>query len=398
MDADVVVVGAGPAGSTISACLAQYGYDVILVDRATFPRDKACAEYLSPACSPILARLGVLEAVLAAAPQRLHGMRITDYRGRSCVGRFLEDGKPLEGLALPRLTLDALLVQHAASLGVSVRTGVWIRQALVRDQQVYGVSGVCHGKSLTIQARLVIAADGLHSILGRRLGVIRRVRRLRHIALVTHYAQVDNAQPFGEMFLIPYGYIGLAPVSPEVMNVSLVMRTTQIGRSHGTTEQVLERALSAHPELRQRFTHASRMKPILSLGPMAQRTIRPRHAGILFIGDAAGFFDPFTGQGIFLALHSAQLAAATAHRILESGDTSAQHARHYFSTYRRTYEEKRRVSELIQLGLRIPLLANRVIKRLAQQPALAHTLIGVTGDVLPPAAVLSWRFARRLLC
>jgi geranylgeranyl reductase family protein len=396
VDADVVVVGAGPAGSTVSAYLAQFGYAVVLVDRATFPRDKACAEYLSPACSPILARLGVLDAVLAAAPQRLHGMRITDYRGRSCVGRFL--AADTEGLALPRCIFDTLLVQHAASLGVSVRTGVWIRHVLVRDQHVYGVSGLCDGKLFTVQARLVIAADGLHSTLGRRLGVIRRVRRLQHVALVTHYAQVDNPQPCGEMFLIPFGYIGLAPVGPEVMNVSLVMRTTQFGKAHGTREQVLERALSAHPELRQRFTHATRLKPILSLGPMAQRTLRPHHTGILFIGDAAGFFDPFTGQGIFLALYSAQLAAAAAHRILQSGDTSGWHARRYFQTYQQTYGEKRRVSELIQLGLRLPPLANHVINRLAQQPTLAHTLVGVTGDVLPPGAVLSWRFARRLLC
>ena len=113
MEADVLVVGAGPAGAAVSILLARQGYRVLLVDRATFPRDKACAEYLSPACNHLLAQLGVLEAVLAASPQRLQGMRVTDHRGRSCWGRFVHQGQCLYGLALPRLVLDHLLVQQA---------------------------------------------------------------------------------------------------------------------------------------------------------------------------------------------------------------------------------------------------------------------------------------------
>ena len=88
MDADVLVVGGGPAGAAVSILLARQGHRVILLDRATFPRDKACAEYLSPACTGLLQQLGVLDALLAQAPRRLQGMRITDYRGRSCWGRF----------------------------------------------------------------------------------------------------------------------------------------------------------------------------------------------------------------------------------------------------------------------------------------------------------------------
>lgn len=397
MEADVLVVGAGPAGTAASILLARQGYRVLLVDRATFPRDKACAEYLSPACNPLLAQLGVLEAVLAASPQRLHGMRVTDYGGRSCWGRFVQQGQALYGLALPRLVLDQLLVQQACREGVELHTGLWVRQPLLDGQRVGGIQGVQAQRQVTVRARLVIAADGLHSTLARRLGLVRRVRWLQHVALVTHYAGVHPLQPWGEMFLIPSGYIGLAPVSDTLVNVSVVVRAAHLAAAQQQPADFVALTVQDHPELRQRFAQAVRAKKLLVTGPMAQRTACPQHDGILFIGDAAGFFDPFTGQGIYLALHSAVLAATVAHCALRRGDLSARNLRSYVLAHQRAFRDKYRLSALIQLGLRIPWLANHVIGRLARCPALADTVVGVAGDFLSPKTVLSWRFATQVL-
>jgi geranylgeranyl reductase family protein len=397
MTPEVVVVGAGPAGAAVSILLARQGHRVVLLDRAHFPRDKACAEYLSPACSALLADLGVLEPIQAAHPQRLQGMRIIDYQGRACVGHFVHHGQAMHGLALPRYVLDHLLVQQAGAAGVEIRTGYGVRQPLRCGRRICGVAGRHRGKADTLQAQLVIAADGRHSVLGRRLGVIRHVRWLQHIALVTHYTGVEPMHPWGEMFLLPRGYIGLSPVAQNVMNVSLVLQKQALRRARCKPEGLLAAALQAHPELQQRFAQATQVKPILATGPMAQRTRCPSQDGILFIGDAAGFFDPFTGQGIYLALKSADLAAAVAHHALSTGDTSAACLRQYYLAYHRMYDDKYRLSALIQLGLRLPWLANWTIQRLAQAPDLADTVVGVTGDFLPPQSVLSWNFARRLL-
>lgn len=394
MDADVLIVGAGPAGAAASILLARQGYKVLLVDRATFPRDKACAEYLSPACTPLFAHLGVLDKILSTSPQRLQGMRIVDYHGQDCWGRFLQHGEALEGLALPRLLLDHLLVQQACQTGVELRTGFRVRQPLLSGQHVCGVHGQQRTQSVTLRARCVIAADGRLSTLARRLQLVRRIKWLQHIALVTHYQGVHPVRPWGEMFLLPTGYLGLAPVGDNLMNVSLVTHKHHFRAAH--PEAFFEATLQSHAELRQRFAHATRVKGFLTVGPMAQRTVCPPYDGILFIGDAAGFLDPFTGQGIYLALHSAYLAAMTAHHALSHGDVSQQSLRQYYDAHHHAFRHKYRLSTLIQLGIRVPWVADRVINRLARTPTLADTIVGVVGDFLSPQEVLSWRFATRL--
>jgi menaquinone-9 beta-reductase len=396
MEPDVLVVGAGPAGAAVSILLARQGYHVLLVDRATFPRDKACAEYLSPACTSFLAQLGVLDAILTAAPQRLRGMRVVDHRGRSCWGRFIQGGQCLYGLALPRLVLDHLLVEQACREGVELRTGFWVRQPLLDGQRVCGVSGQQAQYRETVRAKLVIAADGVQSTLARRLGLVQPIHWLQHVAFVTHYAGVHPVRPWGEMFLIPSGYIGLAPVSDTLVNVSVVVRAAHLAAARKTSQTFFAQTVQAHPELRQRFAQAIRVKNLLTTGPMAQRTAYPQQDGIMFIGDAAGFFDPFTGQGIYLALHSAALAATVAHRALCRGALSADALRSYFLAHRQVFRDKYRLSALIQLGLRVPWLANRVIERLARRPSLADIVVGVAGDFVSPKAVLSWRFATQV--
>jgi flavin-dependent dehydrogenase len=196
------------------------------------------------------------------------------------------------------------------------------------------------------------------------------------------------------MFLLPTGYLGLAPVGENLMNVSLVTHKRHFQAAH--PEAFFEATLRSHAELRQRFAHATRVKDFLTVGPMAQRLVCPPYDGILFIGDAAGFLDPFTGQGIYLALHSAYLAAKTAHHALSHEDVSRQNLRPYYDAHHHDFRHKYRLSALIQLGLRVPGVADRVINRLARTPTLADTVVGVAGDFLSPREVLSWRFATRL--
>ena len=202
--------------------------------------------------------------------------------------------------------------------------------------------------------------------------------------------------PGETIFLIPSGDVGLAPVSDALINVSVVVCAAHLAAAQKTSQAFFAQTVQAHPELRQRFARTIHIKGLLTIGPMAQCTACPQQVGIMFRGDAAGVFDPFTSQGIYLALHSVTLAAAVAHRAVCNGALSADALRSYFLAYRQAFRDKYRLSTLIQLGLCVPWLANPIIDRLARRSMLTDIVVGVAGDCVSLTVVLSWRFAAQV--
>ncbi|HET9981870.1 MAG TPA: FAD-dependent oxidoreductase, partial [Ktedonobacterales bacterium] len=170
---DVAVVGAGPAGSAAATHLARAGWRVVIVDRGVFPRDKPCAESLSPAVEPLLTELGALERVLEDHPARLRGFRVYAPNSRSFHGDYagVRDvtGKSIHetGLVVARLRLDAALLEAARQAGAVVREG-WRLATFAREDAAWRLRPVTGDE---IRARLLIAADGVHSTVARRLGL-----------------------------------------------------------------------------------------------------------------------------------------------------------------------------------------------------------------------------------
>jgi len=395
--ADVVVVGAGPAGAATAILLAGVGHAVTLLDRARFPRDKICGEYLSPEVSRVLDRLGVLKAVEAGA-RPLRGMRITAPDGTEVVGDYPCDG-PWRGyrnhaLAAPRRHLDAVLVERARDLGVTVREGVRVTDLLTAGRRVIGVEAVRTGDGAPparIPARLVVGADGRTSVVARRLGLLRPHPWLRRVALVAYVEGVPGDPERGEIFLAPPTYSIVNPVTDRVVNLSLVVPLAAARRERADLGGYFDRATRALPGLGSRLRAARRLGPVRALGPLAYRAAVPAHDGVVLVGDALGFLDPFTGEGIYTALRSAELAAEVAGPALGAGDLAAAalapaHARRAAALAR-----KGRVAVLLQLVIARRRLATRVVHRLARRPAVLATLMGVVGDFVPPGEILNPR-------
>ena len=395
MKYDAIVVGAGPAGSAVAILLAEHGHSVLLLDKAAFPRPKLCGEYLSPEASRILDRLGVLKAVDTAGAVPLRGMRITAPDGTVLEGRYPTEG-PYRGyrdhaLAIPRLTFDQILLDRARALPVEVRERHRVEDLLLDGDRVVGVRGVGpDGAGFEARSPLVVGADGRQSLVARRLDLIES-HALRRMALLTYVEGIGGFRDLGEIYVDPPDYAILNPVAPGTVSLSLVVPLRHATPYSGKLDAFFHARLKQLDHLRPRIATMRPVGPVAALGPLAYRVKPPRHAGVLLVGDAAGFYDPFTGEGIYTALRSAELAAEVGHRALVRGDCSRAVLAPYRRARRQAFRDKERVTRLLQMVIGRRWLANLVAHRLVRRPDLLGLLMGVIGDFVPPRALLSPR-------
>ncbi len=375
---DVIVVGAGPAGSATARLLAKAGARVLLLDRARFPREKPCSEYLSPESTRVLERLGaeVLDAVAAAAPARLTGMRVVAPSGTGVVGRF-----DTFSFALPRTTFDSILRDAAEAAGAEVREGVKVEELVYDGGAVGGVvaRATGNGKRETIRARVVVGADGLRSVVARRLGKVIRTAPYR-VAFTAHVADACDVDDLGEMHVGRPGYVGLGPIGAGVTTVALVLPLAEARRGERFFDE-----LNRFPGVAGRFDPRRIVRRVLATGPFARWSRRPAANGALLVGDAADFFDPFTGQGIYSALRGAELAAAAIVDTLATGARLQRYAR----ARRREFAGKWLLERLIGVAVGWPALIERVVGRLIRRPELADLLVRATGNCIPARAALA---------
>lgn len=389
---EVLVVGGGPAGAATAIRLAGLGRDVVLIDRARFPRDKSCSEYGSPATVAELAALGIDHALEASSWTRLGGSSVTAPHGARLAGRFAEVAPAgrARGLALPRRALDAMLLQAARDAGVTVHEATQLVElapaAAGREARLRTGGG-----SATVRARVVVGADGLQSRVASLTG-LRRRGGLRRVALVAHVHGVTGLGDAAEMHVGRLGYVGLNPLEGDLANVALVMPASRAAAMRGTLGERLAAGLAGFPALVGRVPLDALAGPVRAIGPFDARCRRSVADGTLLVGDAAEFFDPFTGEGICSALIGARLAAPVIDAALDEGGAVRRAA---LAPYRRArlaaFAGKWMVERMIGYAMLQPALFDRAVDRIARR-GLASTLVGVTGHVLPARRVLNPAF------
>lgn len=399
---DAIIVGAGPAGCSAATFLAQRGFEVLVIDKARFPRDKVCGDGLSAPSLAVLDRMGVARKLEDSNPWRIDNIMVSAPSGAV----FKEPNPRVPGLrdygyVVPRRELDALLFEHASGLrGVTTLLGCRVTGLLHHDGHVDGVTAQVDGRELEIRGRFVLGADGVHSTVARQLGRHNKLPNHRAFCVRAYFEGVEGLDRTIELHydrtILP-GYGWIFPTGPDRANVGV-----GIGLRFNQTRHIKElfRSFVADNRFARKKLGRATMVPkslrgwAITFGSFAG----PRGAGnVLLLGDAGSFVDSLTGEGIYYALESGALAA----RAVAAGLVDPARARDVGARYDRLWQARFRWSEflpgyLLQRCFDKAWLVDRVVGKAARDRKMASTIVGFIGHRYTKAS-LPWRLARGMV-
>ncbi len=404
---EVVVVGGGLAGAAAAALLARAGHEVVVLERSPGYRWHAGGVFTTPASVAALRRIGLPGDLLAEVARPTPAMRVETPGGVGFRLTYGDDGSLLNAaVGLDRERLDPALLALAAAAGAEVRTGISVTRVVPAERA--GSTAVVESRRPDddpaapvepLRAGTVVGADGIGSVVARSLGVRRRPPFARRVGLTFHLDDPDGRSPRdARMVVLRDGYAGIAPVPRGRVNVGIVLGSSWRRRLASEGAERVSREIVGAIEPRAddagRWRAGARRDPVAGAVPIGHRVSRRAGPGWFLVGDAAGFLDPFTGEGIHRAVVSAELAAEAIDRTL-AGRSSA--AADYERAMRDRFLGKDRVSRLVQAFLGRPALFEYAARRLAARTELRDTVGLVMGDLVPAERALDPRFLAALL-
>ncbi len=340
---DLIVIGAGPAGSTCAALSAMSGKKVLLLEASRFPRDKVCGDCLNPTGWPVLDELGIAEQVRSLPSTIPQKIRFSVVGAGQTEIPLPPSNESSPELVVRRRDLDALLAEHAIASGVTFQDGSPVT-SLRKVSDLWEITTSLGESHL---AKLVVAADGRNSVTARHLGMHAPLRRTARIGLQTHIPHPDGYDGTLEMRIYKNGYGGLADLGSGLANLCLVA-------NDGAMKDLRKEAEEYYP-----VASAAAWRSVTPISRATARSVA--NDGVYLCGDAARVVEPFTGEGISFALRSGSLLAG----ILSSGESDSPGILlKKEELYRRGHRD------LYGNGL----LVNQLTRLLSECPRIAHTL------------------------
>lgn len=420
---DVAIVGGGPAGAALAARLARAGREVVVLERAPEWRWRAGGVFASPAAVAALGRTGLDQAAVRAVARPIPAMRVETPAGTTFRLTYGADEGGLPAVGFDRSRLDPTLLQFARDAGAEVRMGVGVVDV---DPERGELSSRGSGGSLVrLGAAVIVGADGLRSLVARAAGVARPVRLAPRIGLTFHLEDPGPATPRdARMRILRDGYVGIAPVPGDRVNIGIVLGGSWRAALGRVGVEAVARSIVAGippaPDDPADWRLGRRCDAVVGAWPLGHHVRRragatgPTGHGWLLIGDAAGFLDPFTGEGLHRALVSAELAAEailaagarTGHvrirgRARARGWARSSDAVEAFAVYDRAMQRrflaKDAISWLVQAFLARPALFEYAARRVAARASVRATMGLVMGDLVPASRALDPRYLAALL-
>jgi flavin-dependent dehydrogenase len=400
---DVIIAGGGPSGTSAAIQLASNGASVLLVEEKKFPRAKLCGEFISPECLTHFKRLGVLDQMTSAGGTALSDTVFYSRRGHSMSVPSEWFGSGTFALGLSRSEMDHKLLERARAAGVVVLEETHASGLIHQRGSVLGVTVRDAGSTKEYRALITVDATGRARALARHADQIaankakprpKSTKRM-FVAFKTHLENTRAAGGACEIYFYRGGYGGLSGVEGGVSNLCFIVSADEVRRLGSDPEVVMREVVMTNARASYTFAKARASTPWLSvsLDTYGRRSLTPV-AGLLMVGDAAAFIDPFTGSGMLMALESGQIAAEVISRHLprlrqaDRFDSPATESlvRDYRTKYSKAFNSRLRYSGLLRRAAFVPLLAETAMLVFGSSARLRRRLARATR---PPTSRVS---------
>ncbi|HKO98961.1 MAG TPA: NAD(P)/FAD-dependent oxidoreductase [Pyrinomonadaceae bacterium] len=366
---DVIIAGAGPAGTSAAIHVAMNGGKVLLVEAKKFPRAKLCGEFISPECVDHFQRLGVNDEMFSAGGAAITRTVFYARRGQNVEvpSEWFNSGG--SALGLSRAEMDHKLLARARSAGVTVLEETQASGLIHDSGKVNGLKARQGNSVFEYRAPITIDATGRTRALGRHvdkmLSTQTKQSKRALVAFKTHVRNARLAEGACEIYCYPRGYGGLNSVEGGVSNLCFIVAAEDVRTHASNPEQVMREVLMKNSRAATTLAEASSCTPWLSvsLEGFGRRVPAPA-PGLLTIGDAASFIDPFTGSGMLMALESGDVVSEIINRHLPSlrrGEDPSLLAQEYEHEYSKRFHSRLGVAALLRRAAFVPGLPEAVI-------------------------------------
>jgi menaquinone-9 beta-reductase len=369
---DVIVVGGGPAGTSAAIHLAVQGARVLLAEQKKFPRPKLCGEFISPECLDHFQRLGVIDSMNEAGGARLSETIFYARRGASVnVPSAWFGTQQAVALGLSRAEMDERLLRRASAVGVRVLEDARATALLMESERVRGVCLKVDGVEVrSVYARVTLDATGRARALARHVERETHNTTQKRAPLVAFKAHLEGARgnPLHcEIYFYRGGYGGLSSVEGGLSNLCFIVSAQDVRARGGDAERVMREIVMTNARASRTLREARPATEWLgvALESFGRHEVVPAR-GLLAVGDAASFIDPFTGSGMLMALESGELAARSALHWLACGGVEKPESfdslgRDYRARYLKRFNARLRICALLRRAAFVPGLAEAAI-------------------------------------
>jgi len=379
----VIIVGAGPAGCSAASFLALKGHQVLLVDKAKFPRDKVCGDGISPLALEALDRLGVIQEIINRNPWRVDGVKLSSPSGQIVTANFSHLRGPYKhGWVMPRKEFDFILFEHVQRLAnIQVLENAEVKDLYYEGDSIKGIKVQRGNSAEEFAGDIIIGADGVHSLIARRIFPANGISKNFSLGIRAYFHNVEGLKHYIEIhcekaILPAYGW--LFPIGENAANVGVGISAQCHPRRQ--LKQLFNVFINKNGFLREKLREAQLAENTLQGWPIPLGTFFPKrnHKNVLLIGDAGNFADILTGEGIYFALKSGECAAEAIHRGFNMGGGFARIGEIYERLWRKAFNSKEYLfRSLLQRLVTKESFINFNIRRATKKPNMAQTLASI---------------------